>query len=548
MNRKLWTIIGLCTILVVGGALGIIINNVQTRFRPFAAPVDGITTISGNGGNAVMAGPYLFFAGNFVSTASITYRQNEHNRVEYGGIFRLRMGVDGTPQYDNQFLRDRRPDLFTDDMLQAYFGDEWNSRPDWDLRPIVPKIAGFERTAIWVFGNYLVYTSPNNNQNRFGVLQRDRLDFFRVDLTGANHRRIFTSESDRLSADDFTVTRTGAGSHKRTHLLVRDGARIVRVNVCTNPGQQFEITNRATSHAFPIQHTFDNQTYRAMNPIMSYVFFTETREDGSHIQGNLLKRFRLTTNEAPELLSDIADRNFETLTLTGNNLLFTMTDINTPNSRWLFLASDDRLNDNAGVSRFAGEAALERNFLVTRIFQPEDNFFLANEIVSPALGTRFLSHHGTSISVFTRNAQGIFTPQRMSLPYGVASIINVGASHIHLLTSDDRVLVVDWLGNIPPRSTGAITMENRTPNSMNVSVFSRIDHEGRFTVVGNALSEMFFYMQTITSRYDGSSITMATIVDSNGRAWRLGGFPEDFFNEPDDVIVDEDEDQDEIAG
>jgi len=542
MSRKLWTIIGLCIILVVGGALGIILNNHFTRFRPHATPnlpADG-HAVSGNGGNAVMVGPYLFFVANFIAIDSITYRQNEHNRVEYGGIYRLRMAENGRPGYDNDFLREQFPH-FTDENLQGHFGDEWNSRLDttgWELRPIVPKIAGFERTAIWVFGNYLVYASPNNNQNRFGELQSDRLDFFRVDLTGAGHRRLFTMATPNATAENFTVTQVPVeNNNHRTYLLVRDGARIVRVSVCTNPGRVHEIADNVTSHAFPVVHTYTEQTYRAMNAIMRYVYFTTPREEGSPVGGNLLKRFRLSATSDAEILSDIADRHFVAMSLTGNNFMFSMTDVTAPNSRWLFVATSDNRN------LFTGQAVLVENFLATRIFQPEDNFFLSNEISHAT--PRFISHHGNDISLFIRNASGEFVAQRLNVPAPVQSVINVGASHIFLLTTDDRVLIVDWNGNIPNGANEPIVMANRTAGSMNLSTFSRIDAQGRIATFqetdgrGNALSEMFFYMQTVTSRYDGTSITIATIVDSRGRAFRIGEIPQEFFQEPDEVVVDD---------
>jgi len=538
MNRKLWTIIGLCIILVVGGALGIIINSIATRFTPFAAPAAVTTTVSGNGTNAVMVGPYLYFAANFVSTDSIVYRQNEHNRVEYGGIYRLRLNDQGRPTYDNQWLVDQAQGGMTMDDIEAYFGAQWNSRPTWDLRPIVPKVAGFERTAIWVFGDYLVYASPNNRQNRFGELQSARLDFFRVDLTGRNHRLLFTSASPQLAPDDFTVTRVGGANNMRTYLLVNDAGRIVRVSVCTRPGTVTEISTEATSHAFPRIHTYTDHSYRMMGDVMSWIYFTEDRDpEVDPVQGNLLKRFPIHSgnpNQNATVLSNIPNAHFRAMSVANNMFMFTMADFVQGgahiNNR-LFVAN------NAIETNFQGLSALESNFLATRIFQPEESFFTSEDQINNI--QRFVSFANQSVFVYTRLANPTadgsrFASSRLSLP-PIQQIIHIGTEHIWLHTTTDQILVVNWHGQPARDSLSAIDMNSRTGGSMTPSVFSRIDNEGRISLFDNSLSEMVFYMRTVTSLYDGTTMTIATIVDSQGRSWRLGEIPEEFFQEAPDV-------------
>ena len=216
-----------------------------------------------------MVGNWLYFVGNYVESNSIRYRQNEHNKVTYGAIYRVYIDqADGGPLYEDAAKVSEFPNRYTQHLLDT---DKYHL--------VVPKVAGFETAALWVFGEHLVYTSPNNSRDRRGVLQTKRIDFFRVDLDGRNHRRLYTTTSDMVMTSEFTVASFGG----EVFLLIKDGDLLRRISVTERPGRVTTISKDVQGQvAFPVVASYredeDFPWYSleaSYDGIMGHIYYTE---------------------------------------------------------------------------------------------------------------------------------------------------------------------------------------------------------------------------------------------------------------------------------
>jgi hypothetical protein len=296
VNKRLFISLGLAVVIFLSALLGfVIIPNAVNAFRGVKDWPSDRGRVSGNGGSAVMVGNYLYFANGYVSAQSIREGNdgrgdqsiNRFGTAREGAIYRVKMAQDGLPTYN----------------FAAYGADRIDEElSTWvnDLELVVPKVAGFERSAMWVFGDYLIYTSPHNNRAPDGALRTDYLDFFRVDLRGRGNRLLFTAPSAR----DYSVARMNDG---KIYLLVHNGDSLVRVNVCTRPGRELEISERAVSVALPKVSGYYNDSEhgnveRMFSGNMEFVYYTEEREEDCLFKdrGDILKRFNIRTGTKAE--------------------------------------------------------------------------------------------------------------------------------------------------------------------------------------------------------------------------------------------------------
>ena len=569
MSRRIITIVAIFVIVFSGGLSAILINAAAGAFRPVSTVPHTTLSVSGNGGNAVAVGNYLYFIGNFVPINEITYRQNEYNRVvvnerqHYGGIYRIPLGGDrgaqgmdprwsnwidefggqGTarPIYDNNHLEMPHDDI---NMNWEHNGNEWNTRIV-GKELIVPKIAGFENSAIWVFGNHLVYTSPHNRLNRFGQLQTGRLDFFRVDLDGRNHRLLFTTETAGLPRENFTVAwANDANGVGQSHLLMNDGGRLVHVGVSANPGRVTEIAQSVTSFALPMVTSYSvntQQPNKGFGGLMNYVYWTENRpeEDAEKgIRGNLMKRFSLSRLQEDAPLGNDPGRNYRIQSLSGGLLFFEIDNV-------LMIAGRGANEDNRDL--FTAGSVFQ-NFRALDLFQAGERFFAPTEfntrqVVFSQSGTRILRYTWLSNPVTIPNDRN---PGQNRLAFdsviaeGVDEIIAVTPNQI-IYRAGTEVVTIDHAGNrVGNRNseTGDIDrifMSNREEASR-VTHFRALPHSQN--------EEFFFYIRTLTSTEVGEETTgedgeitegaretktVAVMVDRDGRSWILAVLEDEFI-------------------
>ncbi|MCL2755622.1 MAG: hypothetical protein FWE45_01050 [Firmicutes bacterium] len=524
MSRKIITIIAIVVIVFGGGLAAILINNAARAFTPVAHSITSEQrfSVTGNGGNAVSIGNYLFFIGNYVPSHTIRYRQNEHNNVSYGAIYRVTLGPDGFPTYDNTWLTNET-DLGSPELNAEYHEGRWNTRVA-NKRLIVPKIAGHERSAMWIFGNHIIYTSPHNRMNRQGNMQTDRLDFFRVNLNGSDHRLLYTSSSTTLTRDDSTV----AWVNGRSYLLVNDNNRLVRVNVSNSPGDTTTIARDVTSFAFPtvtnyFQTNPDNPQLKGFGGAMNFVYWTENRtaNDNRVTRGNIMRRFDISNGTRTTIGEDVGV-NYRVVSISGGNFIFTRQDLDLDPNPSLFIA--DRVFT-------AGEHI---SFLATDLLQSSEVVFASTE-TSGAL-FRFITLYNGGIHLYTRpNAYSQFTVRNTPLvENNVEEILLVTANNIYYRRGSE-VRVIDFHGNVADEDRSFGTASERI-DEINISFFQSRPYRGSNDFQAR---EFFFFMTTLTENFDDDAgedetrtretISVPAIVDRSGNTWILAVIDERFL-------------------
>ena len=570
MSRRIITIVVIFAVVFAGGLSAILINAAHGAFQPVATTPHTTQSVSGNGGNAVAVGEYLYFIGNFVPTSTITYRQNEHNRVvvndraNYGGIFRVPLGgaagnqvqqnrwnnwvdeygsqIQGRPLYDNNHLS--RP--FPNDADNAtYHGGAWNARVV-GKELIVPKIAGHESSAMWIFGNHLVYTSPHNRLNRFGQLQSARTDFFRVNLDGSGHRLLYTTAEANVSRNNFDVVWGG----NRAHLIVMDGNRLVQVDV-TTAARPRTLAENATSFAIPQVTSFYHtagQTNKGFDGVMGFVYWTQDRPDDQGpmgYRGNLLRRWNIATRRV-ETLADAPSTRYTVHSLSAGRLIFRMERLgmaqSEANRTVLLIASGDQTD-----AELYADAHIQGNFQALSLngtVYAQMNFFAPTEWSgSSSNAPIFGQHQNGNIFRFVPLDAPVnnnrFAVVSGAVAEGVNEIITITSNRI-MFVSGGEVHTVNHQGQqvVAPRPmTGSVTGARAT-------FFQVLPH----MTATNLEFEFFIFFRTIeSSDFDmipdigenGEEVmvpgpratkTVAIMVDGNGVEWVLANLDDEFVN------------------
>ena len=115
---------------------------------------DANAVVYGNGGLAVQKGEYLYFVNGYINTADVG-ETNNYGDIDQSAIYRVKLTggkvVETNVEYDE------------DGNLKV---DKTQAINDVDI--IVPKVAGFEYSDLYIFGDYLYYTTPNNKKDNSG--------------------------------------------------------------------------------------------------------------------------------------------------------------------------------------------------------------------------------------------------------------------------------------------------------------------------------------------------------------------------------------------
>jgi len=514
LNKKLLISIALVSVLVLSAVLGfIVIPDAVNRFRPPTDMPVNLGTVSGNGGNAVMVGGYLYFTSGFVSNASdetLTYKQNEYNKVRgEGSIWRVKM-PSGTVSYDNSYLEDwdEISKLAIHDQL-AQYGNAMNKRVEKDdLKLIVPKIAGWEKAALWIFGNNLIYTSPNNLLNNQGQLQRNHIDFFRTDLRGRNHTKIYTTKSPSVEYGDFTV----ASIDDKPYLLVHDEDKLVSIDM---KGKVKTISTTVRDVIFPYVTSYYDG-YEIQNGelikidssanlensyagMMSYVYFTETPEEDDTKRGSILSRYKIGSPE-PERLWHDASTQHRLMELANGNLII---QLHFASGSPITYAVDEVHSDysQSGLNRFRLEYELH---------EEEYEVYISGERTARNAFFYLTKGAGGTLTLVERHGSGWKRTLEISGITNFMSIVEVTRSYILYEDSDGWVRKVNLDGvllntpSMPQAPTGASRL----------SSFFVVDELG----TQRPNKTMFFYIKEI-SQQDGEgydTTTIAVLVDEDG--------------------------------
>lgn len=204
--------------------------------------IDTSIASRGNGGMVVTAGDYIYFVNGY-NSYEVFGTNNLSQKFEVGGLYRVKL--------DNGFI------TYDDNGVPT------------GVEQISDNLVGFESTSIYVFGNYVYYSTPTTDVTRQGELQTSKLDFCRVKTTGGKPQTIYQTENDATNVDFEFYYADG-----RVYLMVNENGTLKRVSVSGKKADTCEVDSEIASL---VLHRDENDVYSSAS--YSNIFYTKN-EDG----------------------------------------------------------------------------------------------------------------------------------------------------------------------------------------------------------------------------------------------------------------------------
>lgn len=250
--------------------------------------------VTGNGGLAVQKGEYLYFVNGYTAISDMKEGDNTGDE-NYSGIYRAKLGENNSLSYDE------------DGKLK-------------DCTKIVGKVAGFDKTKLYIFGDYIYYASPNTEK----VIEDDEAkdnfkytDFYsaKLDGSGVSHLYKSTTSSDSMQ---FAFYKTNASSD--VNLVVFDGTKIVSIN-CSNKSATTVVEN-ASSVAMPAVVDY-NQSNNSITVQESAIYYTRSANESEKLSsGNIMAYFEIGKNQEQIITKGI--NTYAVKSVNKEALVFTM--------------------------------------------------------------------------------------------------------------------------------------------------------------------------------------------------------------------------------
>lgn len=231
------------------------------------APVQSDSVV-GNGGSAVVKGDYLYFTNGYVSKTSIT-DSNRGNSYVNSALYVTKL-VNG--------------ELVVDDNGAII-----------DYEMIFDKISGFEQGGLYIFGEYIYFTTPCTQKNTEGEIANDLLVFKRIKLD--------------KSSDVQTIYTTKAAGDKVQYMYYSED-NVVFLLVHENDGEdintltRFNIARKVTSALVDSDITSivlptERDNTEQATFLNGRIFYTKalTEDESEDYEGNKMYQYNVTSNQ-----------------------------------------------------------------------------------------------------------------------------------------------------------------------------------------------------------------------------------------------------------
>ena len=169
-------VICVCTCLSFVGC-----NN--TNWSNVTNSVDGVVS---NGGVTLYHDGWVYF----VNGTKTNNASNLEKSTIQAGIYRVKADAEGNILYKET------PSSQAED-------DEEEVKEFEKIEPVVKSLVGFDDGSIYIFGDYLYYSTPCTSKNKKGDMLNGKTEFHRYDLVNGGDQTIYTTK-----ASDDTITYT----------------------------------------------------------------------------------------------------------------------------------------------------------------------------------------------------------------------------------------------------------------------------------------------------------------------------------------------------
>lgn len=274
-----------------------------------ASSSDGLATnpattdlVTSNGGVVVQKGDYIYFANGYDDVSTYNAGDNDWGDISYGAIFRTKLDENGNVTYDD------------DGFLT-------------DIELVVPKLVGYEGSSFYIYGDYIYYSTFNNNKDRYGNSLTTLTDYFRVDIDGTNNEKLYTSQTENLTNENWTIYSLDSTQY----LVVLDGEDLIRIKASGSIEQPVTIAEGVSSVAFYDNTRYENNTRAVVDGFNNYVYYTRAVQDSdnvaSTISGNYLARVKVNST-TEEIVYSAGSYTYEVKELANNSIYYTKSESN----------------------------------------------------------------------------------------------------------------------------------------------------------------------------------------------------------------------------
>jgi hypothetical protein len=228
--------------------------------------------VTGNGSLAVQKGNYLYFVNGYTAISDMEDGSNKGN-INYSGLYRVKLGDNNSLSYDE------------DGNLE-------------NCKKIVSKVVGYDRTSLYIFGDYLYYSTPysdkvisDDEDDKETTNNFDLTEFYSVKLDGSSIKKIYTT-STTSDSTQFAFYQP-AGSND-VSLAVYDGSKLVIIN-CSSRSETV-VAEDVQSVAMPIVSSY-NKSNNQVSVQESAVYYTRSGSDEENLSsGNVFAYTKIGEN------------------------------------------------------------------------------------------------------------------------------------------------------------------------------------------------------------------------------------------------------------
>ncbi len=234
----------------------------------FAYPSSSMQTYS-NGGLSVQKGDYLYFVNGYQSADNMTEKDASYH---VGALMIAKLDANG--------------DLILND--DGLLGDDY-------YRVMSDKLCGFEATGLYIFGDYLYFTSPcqENEAGKDGEWAKGRVDFYRIKLDKSGKvERLYTSgvENENLQYEYYyNGNNTFILVYESGDTLNSSGGANILKRIDTSDASSTEISRDVSS--------------AVMAEDGDKIFYVRTDDDGKYV----LNKYDIVSNNSSQYLGKFAN-------------------------------------------------------------------------------------------------------------------------------------------------------------------------------------------------------------------------------------------------
>ena len=179
-----------------------------------AIDIDTNAEVTGNGTLAVQKGDYLYFVNGYTAISDMNVGDNNGGN-SYSAIYRAKL-ENGNLTYDE------------DGKVQ-------------NAQIIVDKIVGFNKTQLYIFGDYIYYATPNTEEPKDSEANRfEMTDFYSAKLNGEERALIYKTPtaSTETKYAFYATEQNSTASKKQVHLALYQDSKLTIIN-CNNRQEVF---------------------------------------------------------------------------------------------------------------------------------------------------------------------------------------------------------------------------------------------------------------------------------------------------------------------